>query len=191
MKIEKLKIVCIVLLLLCHFNLKAQEEKDTVITENIKVSNIVPRIGIGASRHFISEFGIAYMRSNFTNEKDLGLNANNFIYYIGFEAMAPYKKPVMHGYKIGVEMVSVGHVTSAFGIEMTYYKKDTLSGLALFPKLGIPLINGSLSYGIGLYFNSEVRKEIGRHRITLTYCFNRKSDKKLDYMILKHKKNNR
>ncbi len=186
-----LKTVCIVYLLLCQLNLKAQEVKDTVITQNIKVSNIVPRIGIGASRHFISEFGMAYMRSNFTEEKDLGLNANNFIYYIGFETMTPYKKPIIHGYKIGVEMVSVGHVTSALGIEIAFYKKDTLSGLALFPKIGIPLINGSLSYGIGLYFNAEVRKEIGRHRITLTYCFNRKSDRKLNSMLSNHEKNNR
>lgn len=191
MKIGKLSILCIVPLLLCQLNSRAQEEKDTTITQNVKVSNIVPRIGIGASRHFISEFGVAYMRSNFTNEKDLGLNANNFIYYIGIETMTPYKKPIMHGYKIGVEMVNIGHVTSACGIEMAYYKKDTLSGWVVFPKVGIPLINGSLSYGIGLYFNSEVRKETGRHRITLTYCFNRKSDKKLNSMLSKHEKNNR
>jgi hypothetical protein len=48
-------------------------------------------------------------------------------------------------------------------------------------------MNGSLAYGIGLYFNPDMRKEIGRHRITLTYCFNRKSDKAFNSILSKQK----
>lgn len=151
------------------------------------VNNIIPRLGFGMSRHFISEYGIAYMRSNFTDHKDLGLNTNNTIYYVSFETMTPYKKPMVFGYKVGFETINIGHITSAGGIEMGYFQKDTLSSLVITPRIGIPLINGALAYGIRLYFNPDMRREIGRHSVTLTYCFNSKSDKAFRSLLAKHK----
>lgn len=167
--------------------------QDLKVTDNAKykrINNIVPRLGIGMSRHFMSEFGIAYMRSNFIDHEKSGLNTRNIIYYIGFETMTPYKKPLIYGYKIGIESVNFGHITSAGGIEMGYFKKDTISSIIITPKIGFPLLNGSLAYGIGLYFNREMRKEIGRHRISLTYCFNRKSNKAFNSMLNEQKKRN-
>lgn len=162
--------------LLIGINAFAQTADMHDSTKYSRVRNVVPRVGIGVSRHFISEVGIAYMRSNFVNHKELGLNTANFIYYASIETMSPYKKPFVLGYKIGTEMIFIGHVTSACVLELAFYQKDSLSSLAFIPKLGLPLMNGSLSYGIVMYFNPEMRKEIGRHRISLTYCFNRKSD---------------
>jgi hypothetical protein len=191
MKLGNLKYFSLFFLFLCNFNSKAQNKNVIDSTKHKKVSNIIPRMGIGMSRYFISEFGIAYMRSNFTDHKNLGLNTNNLIYYFSFETMTPYKKPFIYGYKIGIETINFGHVTSAGGIEIGYYQKDTISSLVVTPRIGIPLINGSLAYGIGLYFNPDMRREIGRHRITLTYCFNRKSDKAFNSMLAKQKNKNR
>jgi hypothetical protein len=127
------------------------------------VNNLVPRLGIGISRHFIGEFGIAYVRSRFNNHKDFGLNTSISSFYFSFEIMTASTKPLIYGYKIGVEIVTIGHVTGAGGIEIAYYEKDTNSSFAIIPKIGIPLLNGSLSYGLGIYFNSSMRKEIGTH----------------------------
>jgi hypothetical protein len=120
MKIDSKKYFNLFLFLLFSFNLNAQAENNIDSTKYKKVSNLIPRIGIGMSRHFISEFGIAYMRSNFTDHKDFGLNVNNLIYYCSFETMTSYKKPLTYGYKIGVETINIGHVRSAGGIEMGY-----------------------------------------------------------------------
>jgi hypothetical protein len=183
MKIIKLYTFHIFIFLFCSPHSKAQIVKTTDSTLHKKIRNIIPRIGIGMSRHFLSEFGIAYMSSNFYEHKDFGLNTNLLIYYLSLEVMTPYKRPITYGYKIGIETINIGHVTSAGGIEVGYFKKDTVSSVVIFPKIGIPLINGSLSYGIGFYFNADMKKEIGKHRITLTYCFNRKSNKVL-YSLL-------
>jgi hypothetical protein len=191
MKIIKTNTFYIFLLMFSSLHSKAQIVKTTDSTIHKKVSNIIPRIGIGMSRHFISEFGIAYMNSNFYDHKDFGLNTNNLIYYLSFEVMTPYKKPVIYGYKIGIETINIGHVTSAGALEICYFKKDSLSSVVIFPKIGIPLINGSLSYGIGFYFNADMKKEIGKHRITLTYCLNRKSNKVLYSYLDRHRKKER
>lgn len=191
MKHENVKYIAVFFLLSCTFNLSAQDSTQVDSTNHKRVNNIIPRFGIGVSKHFLSEFGIAYMRSHFINDKDLGLNVNNAIYYISFETMAPYTKPIIYGYKIGAELISIGHVTSAFGIEAGYFQKDVVSSFVIIPKLGIPLLNGSLSYGLGLYFNQDMRKEIGKHRIALTYCFNRKSDKAFNSWLVKHEKRKR
>jgi hypothetical protein len=191
MNLKNIKYLVLMFILLNSLNSNAQTENINDSTTYKKVRNIIPRIGIGMSRHFITEVGIAYMRSNFTDHKDLGLNTNNIIYYFSFETMTPYKKPMVYGYKIGVETINIGHVTSAGGMEFGYYQKDTVSSFVITPRIGIPLINGTLAYGIRLYFNSEMRREIGRHSITLTYCFNRKSDKALHSMMDKHRKKNR
>jgi hypothetical protein len=113
MKLGNLKYLSLFFLLLCNLNSKAQNENIIDNTKHKKVSKIIPRIGIGMGRHFISEFGIAYMRSNFTDHNDFGLNTNNLIYYFSFETLIPYKKPFIYGYKIGIETIHFGHVTSA------------------------------------------------------------------------------
>lgn len=135
MKRIKNKLIFISILLFCSLNLEAQNEINNKVLNRKRVNNIIPRLGIGMSRHFITEFGIAFMQSNFINHKDLGLNTNNIIGYFSFETMTPFKKPLVKGYKIGI------------------------------------------------YFNPDMRKEIGRHRINLTYCFNRKSDRALSSML--------
>ncbi len=178
---------CVFLLLLLNLFSKGQEIKvvDSIVHKH--VHNIIPRLGIGMSRHFISEIGIAYMRSNFSDIKKLGLNTNNMIYYASFEILTPYKMPIVYGYKVGFETINIGHVTSAGGIEIAYYFKDTNSSLAIIPKIGLPLINGSLSYGFSMFIEPSMRKEVGRHRIALTYAFNRKSDKALHSMLSKNR----
>jgi hypothetical protein len=188
MKLDDIKYLSLSFLLLCNLNIKAQKENFTNSTKYKKISNVIPRIGIGMGRQFITEFGVAYMRSNFINHKDFGLNTNNLTYYFSLETMTPYKKPIVYGYKIGIETQGVGHVTYAGGIEFGYYQKDTISSFVLIPKIGIPLINGSLAYGIGLYFNPDMRKEIGRHRITLTYCFNRKRNRAFQSILDNYQK---
>ena len=188
-KLSKMKnLFCILILLVSYFYCNGQPKEIVESTTHIHINNLIPRLGIGISRHFISEFGIAYMRSNFSEHKNLGLNTNNTIYYLSFETMTPYKKPIVNGYKIGFETINIGHVTSAGGIECGYYIKDTLSSFVVTPRVGIPLINGTLAYGIKLYSNPAMRKEIGRHSITLTYCFNRKSNKGFRSMLDKHRK---
>jgi len=183
------KILCCVLILLSStLYSKGQGTKTPDSTIHQRINNIVPRLGIGASRHFITEFGIAFMRSSFTDHKHFGLNTNNLIVYLGFETMTPYKKPMIYGYKIGIERVAVGHVTGSTGIEMGYFQKDTLSSFVITPKFGIPLVNGSLAYGLSFFTDAVMRKEIGKHRISLTYCFNRKSDKAFDAMQAKRRK---
>ena len=99
--------------------------------------------------------------------------------------MTPYTNPIRYAYKAGVEMVTLGHVTGAGGFEMAYYKRDTLTSAALILKTGFPIVNGSLSYGFAMYTEAAMRKEVGRHRITLSYCFNRKSDRALQSMFRK------
>jgi hypothetical protein len=176
----------ILILLLSNYYCSGQATNLVDSTTHKHINNIIPRLGIGVSRHLISEFGIAYMQSNFTDNKHLGLNTNNIIYYLSFETMTPYKKPMVYGYKIGVETINIGHITSAGGIEFGYYQKDTVSSVVITPRIGIPLINGTLAYGIRLYFDPEMRREIGRHSITLTYYFNRKSDKAFHSLLDKY-----
>lgn len=189
MKKSNRKIVCgILILLLSTLYSNGQEVKIVDSTTHKHINNIIPRLGIGMSRHFISEFGIAYMLSNFTEHKYFGLNTNNLICYFSFETMTPYKKPIIYGYKIGIETINFGHLTSAGAIEIGYYQKDTLSSFVIMPKIGIPLINGSLSYGIVFYFNPDMKQEIGKHRITLTYCFNRKSNRAFYSILDKYRK---
>jgi hypothetical protein len=173
------------ILLLLTFKAKGQPNRVHDSTTYKKVRNIVPRLGIGMSRHFLTEVGIAYMRSNFIDHKDFGLNTANFIYYLSFETMTPYTQPIRYAVKSGVEMINIGHVTSAGGFEMAYYKRDTLTSGALILKVGFPIVNGSLSYGFAMYTEAAMRKEVGRHRITLSYCFNRKSDRALQSMFRK------
>ncbi len=178
----------VLILLLSTLYSKGQETNNIDSNVHKRVHNIIPRPGIGMSRHFISEFGIAYMRSSFTDHKSFGVNTSNLIFYLSVETMTPYKKPFVFGYKIGIESINVGHVTSAAGIEMGYYQRDTLSGFVITPKIGIPLVNGSLAYGMGFYVNPAMKKEIGKHRVSLTYCFNRKSDKVLHAMLNRQRK---
>jgi hypothetical protein len=179
---------CVLILLSSTLYSKGQGTKTPDSTIHQRINNIVPRLAIGASRHFITEFGIAFMRSNFTDHEHFGLNVSNLIVYLGFETMTPYKQPFIYGYKIGIERVSGGHVTGAIGIETGYFQKDTLSSFVITPKFGIPLINGSLSYGFSFFTEPGMRKEIGRHRVSLTYCFNRKSDRAFDALLAKRKK---
>lgn len=164
-------------------NASAQMKMDSINENQTNVRAVVPRLGIGVSRHFITEAGFAFATSRFTNHEQFGLNSIINIYYLSFELMTPYTKPLIYGPKIGAEFINVGHVTSAFGIEAAYYTKDTLTSFSIIPKMGIPLINGSLSYGFCFYTNSDMRKEIGRNRLTLTYSFNKKSDNALDRMF--------
>lgn len=177
----------ILILLVSNYYCTGQTLKSVDSTRHIHVNNIIPRLGLGMSRHVISEFGIAYMRSNFTDHKNLGLNTNNTIYYLSVETMTPYRTPIVYGYKLGVETIHIGHVTSAAGIEFGEYHKDSVSSFVLTPRIGIPLINGTLAYGIRLFFNPDMRREIGRHSISLTYCFNRRSNKAFHSLLDKYK----
>jgi hypothetical protein len=186
MRKENLKHFTVFALLFICINTMAQNESGNDSTFFKKVRNIVPKVAIGMSRHFITEVGIAHMRSNFINHKNFGLNTKYVIYYAGLEIMTPYKKPLTYGYKAGVETMSFGHSIGGGGLEMIYYVKDTNTSVAIIPKIGLPLVNGMLSYGFTMFTNSSMRKEVGRHRVTLTYCFNRKSDKVLQDLWTKY-----
>jgi hypothetical protein len=174
----------VLLLLFCKlivFNAIAQSPRtrDSVTLKH--VNNLVPRLGLGMSRHFITEIGIAYMKSHFASSSN-SFNCNNIIYYLSLETLTPYKKPIVKAYKLGIESINFGHITSAGGVELGYYEKDTLNSLVLTPRIGIPLMNGTLAYGFSMYFNKDMRKEVGRHRISLSYCLNRKSNRVLKAM---------
>ncbi len=170
---------------LCLLFLQTQAQESPIAQESTikKCNALVPRFGIGVSRHFITEAGFGIAHSKFVNDKQLGLNTTIQTIYLSYETMTPYKKPLVHGYKIGGEFIFIGHVTSAAGIEVAYYTKAEKSSMAIIPKIGIPLVNGSLSYGLGIYFNADMRKEIGRHRVSLTYSINKKSNKILDKFL--------
>lgn len=163
--------------------LQAQENKNPSVIFFKKSNSIVPRFGIGLSRHFITEVGFGFANSKFIHHKQLGLNTTVRNIYISYETMTPYKKPLINGYKVGLEYCFIGHVTSAGGIEIAYYTKSDSSSFALIPKIGLPLMYGSISYGFSMYFNPNMRKEIGRHRIILTYSLNRKSRKILNSFL--------
>lgn len=151
------------------------------------VNNVIPRFELGGSRHIITNVGLAFMRSDFFDSDRFGLNTNNIISYISLETMVPYKQPLLFGFKCGVETINIGHVTSAGGFEIAYYTKGVNSSVVLFPRIGFPLVNGMLAYGFGIFVTNDLKKDIGRHRITLSYCFNHKSDKKLSSMLSKYK----
>lgn len=173
----------VVVFLCCSSRLFGQEDSSSVQHLN----NLVSRFELGGSQHVITNVGIAFMRSNFVDSDHFGFNTNNIISYLSLETMVPYKQPLLVGCKWGIETINIGHVTSAGGFEIAFYKKGINSSVVLFPKIGFPLINGMLAYGFGIYVTNDLKKDIGRHRITLSYCFNHRSNKKLSSMLAKHK----
>jgi len=111
------KIYLIQLLIFIGTNTIAQTSN---LTDTL-VRNVVPRLGIGCSRNFISEVGLSFVKSKFYNDKDLGFNTAISVFYVSVETMAPFNKPLIMGYKAGREFISIGLVTSAFGLEIAYY----------------------------------------------------------------------
>jgi hypothetical protein len=154
--------------------------------ENHKTTQrIIPRFGIGFSKHVMAEVGLGYSVSNFSNHEKMGLNTAIRTIYASYEAVKPFSSTQINGYKLGAEINMIGHVTSSGAVELAYYERPGASSVALIPKIGIPLFVGSLTYGLSMHSNSEMRKEIGRHRLTLTVWLNRKNSKVLGEFLKK------
>jgi hypothetical protein len=83
--------------------------------------------------------------------------------------------------------LSFGLVTGAGELVMICNVKDANPSLAIIPKIGLQMVNRTLSYKFAMFTNSSMRKEVGGHRVTLTYCFNRKSDKVLQSLLVEYR----
>jgi hypothetical protein len=170
-------------LFLAHNRVVAQTTKED--EKNKSTQRIIPRFGIGFSKHVMAEVGFGYSVSNFSNHEKLGLNTAIRTIYASYEAVKPFSSTQINGYKVGAEINMIGHVTSSGGLELAYYERPGSASVALIPKIGIPLFIGSLTYGLSMQSNSEMRKEIGRHRLTLVVWINRKNSKVLGEFLKK------
>jgi hypothetical protein len=168
---------------LAHNTVVAQTIKEN--NKNKSIHRLIPRLGIGFSKHVIAELGLGYSVSNFSNHEKLGLITSIRTIYASYEAVKPFSSTEVNAYKFGAEINMIGHVTSSGAVEIAYYTKPGVSSVALIPKIGIPLFHGSLTYGLTMYSNSEMRKEIGKHRVTLIVWINRKNSKVLGELLRK------
>ena len=90
---------------------------------------------------------------------------------------------IIIGPKLGWELGVIGETHgSFFGIEFINYTNFKDYSPALMLKIGIPLMWLNIGYGYTMFFENTLKKQIGKHRLTVTYTLNRKANKEYKRM---------
>ena len=174
--VERLKLV-FVGLLFCS-SLCGQESRDT---NYYRSTRIVPRFGINAQKGYGIECGF-FLNTFYTrfprHLESGGLPYASHGFYISSELCLRNSDKIIIAPKIGWENSVIGETHGSFlGIEFINYTNFKDYSPALMLKIGIPMMWLNIGYGYTMFFENTLKKQIGKHRLTVTYTLNRKANK--------------
>ncbi|GEM_PF-1304524 len=164
-------------------NIYCQISNDSVS----KTLRLVPRFGLNIQKGYGIECGLFlnkfYSRfPEYTKAVMLPYASSGF--YISSEVNFRNVDKMVLGPKIGWEFGSIGETAGSYmGAEFIYYTDFKKNSPAFMVKVGLPLLWLNVGYGYTMFLENSLRDEIGKHRVTVTYVFNRTAKK--EYTRLK------
>jgi hypothetical protein len=179
----RLKLLLIGLFL--HTSLYAQIGNDTVAT-TYNLTKIVPRFGLNVQKGYGIECGFSLNRFDIGKPRnpELGLLPYSLLgIYISSELCLKDYDKIIIGPKLGCEWGLIGETHGHFvGIEFINYTNFEDYSPALMLKIGAPLLWLNIGYGYTIFFEDTLKGQIGKHRLTISYTINRKTNKKYKQM---------
>jgi hypothetical protein len=165
---KKIRILAVIILALGARSVTAQS-----------LIRFAPRVGVGASRGLIVEGAAALWFCSYGNGgRSNGIfNTQIISPYCGAEVNYTLRRSPVYAWKIGLESISVGHVTSYGGAEYLRYTIDTVSCGALNIRTGLPLMYGALYLGYSFYGKKIIKQQVGSFRIGLTLGYDSKTSR--------------
>jgi len=171
------RVLTICLGLFFYITLYGQESNDTIY----RSTRVVPRFGLNVQKGYGIECGLFLNKfyTRFPRYIEMGfLPYASSGFFISSELCLKNFDKIIIGPKLGWELGVIGETHgSFFGVEFINYTNFEDYSPALMLKIGIPLMWLNIGYGYTMFFENTLKEQIGKHRLTMTYTLNRKSNK--------------
>ena len=155
----------------------SHEQPDSVYTSK----RLVPRFGLNIQKGYGLEAGLFLNRFYTRFPKNQVMPMLPYAssgFFISSEVVIKDYHELIIGPKVGWELGVVGETHgSFFGAEFINYTDFESYSPALMLKIGLPMVWFNIGYGFTMYFEDTLKDKIGKHRITLSYTINRKTNR--------------
>jgi hypothetical protein len=176
-----MKTLFIVILYVLVFNAFAENNNDST---NYRFYKLVPKVALHVQKGYGIEAGI------FLNRFQVKYKTEPYTYY-EFISSGFYLSSEVILRNISLETIigpKIGWETSVFatnftgsflGAEYIHYTSLNTSKYnpSIMLKLGIPLLFVNIHYGYTIFIGTDLKNDIGKHRLAITYTINKKARK--------------
>lgn len=184
------RVLSVIIGMMFTINLNGQQTYNNLNFDSLIISTRVsPRVAVSFQKGIGGEVG--FMLDKYLVGIYKGNGFNKMVYslsgfYLGSEFDFPKFKSVVLAPKLGYESGSIGYSNAVFsGAELIYYtdiQNNTNNSFAGLLKIGLPIGFMNIAYGFTMFFDGNMKSQIGKHRLTIDYILDwkaKRADRKM------------